>query len=100
MAAASIVKTMSKANDNWYAQNSRYIAECEHNTSLYVAKQEGVAEGKAIGLAEGAQHQAIESAITLLKMNNLSPEEIAQAVNLPLEKVLELQKEIIVKALR
>ena len=98
MAAASIVKTMSKANDNWFAQNSQYIAECDHNTSIYVAKQEGIAEGKAIGIIEGAQKHANEAAINLIMMKILSPEQIAQALGLPLEKVLELQKETSVKA--
>ena len=46
---------------------------------------------------KGAQQKAIEGAINLLKMNILSPEQIAQAQDLPLEKVLELQKEIAVK---
>lgn len=47
---------------------------------------------------EGQQKQAIESAIRLLKMNKLSPEEIALSQALPLEKVLELQKSIPVQA--
>ena len=42
--------------------------------------------------------KAVEAAINLLKMNILSPEQIAQAQNLPLEKVLELQKQITVQA--
>ena len=94
MAAASIVKTMSKANDNWYAQNSRYIAECDHNTSLYVAKQEGVAEGKAIGLAEGAQQKAIEAAITAIHKYKVNPEDAAADMGAPLDKVLESLNEI------
>ena len=47
---------------------------------------------------EGAQQKAIEAAINLLKMDKLSPEEISQTLSLPLEKVLELQKEIAVHA--
>ena len=50
------------------------------------------------GRAEGQQQQAINSAINLLKMNVLSPEQIAQAQGLTLEKVLELQKSITVEA--
>ena len=49
-------------------------------------------------LQEGAQQKAIEAAINLLKMDKLSPEEISQTLSLPLEKVLELQKEIAVHA--
>ena len=47
---------------------------------------------------KGAQQKAVEAAINLLKMNKLSPEEIAQVQGLTLEQVLELQKTITVKA--
>ena len=47
---------------------------------------------------EAREEKAIEAATNLLKMNILSPEQIAQAQGLPLEKVLELQKEIAVHA--
>lgn len=50
------------------------------------------------GREEGREEVQIEGAINLLKMNKLSPEEIAQAQGLPLAKVLELQKEIAVHA--
>ena len=43
---------------------------------------------------EGKEAKAIEAASNLLKMNKLTPNEIAQAQGLPLEKVLELQKSI------
>ena len=46
-------------------------------------------EGKELG----ANQKAIESAENLLKMNVLTVEQIAQAVSLPLEKIIELQKE-------
>ena len=46
----------------------------------------------------GKEAKAIEVAINLLKMNKLSPDEIANAEDLPLERVLKLQKEIMVKA--
>lgn len=51
-------------------------------------------EGFKEGVISGAQQKAIEAAINLLKMEVLTPEQIAQAQDLPLEKVLELQKEI------
>jgi hypothetical protein len=47
---------------------------------------------------EGEQKKAIEAAINLLKLNKLSPEEIAQAEDLPLEKVLELKEQLTVEA--
>ena len=53
--------------------------------------------GKEKGIQEGMHQQAIESAIELLK-ENIAPEIIAKCVKLPLEKVLELQEQITVKA--
>ena len=47
---------------------------------------------------DGRSEKAKEAAINLLKMNILSPEQIAQAAGLSLEEVLELQKSILVKA--
>lgn len=55
-------------------------------------------DGYTEGLTEGAQKKAEEAAINLIKMNILSPEQIAQAQDLPLEKILELQKSITVQA--
>ena len=49
---------------------------------------------KREGIAEGAENAKLEAAQNLLKMNILTPEQIAQAQGLPLEKVLELQKEL------
>jgi hypothetical protein len=40
----------------------------------------------------------VEDAMNFLAMNILSPEQIAQGTGLPLEKILELQKKIPVKA--
>ena len=54
-------------------------------------------QGKEEGEQLGAQKKAIEAAINLLKMKLGTPEQIAQAQDLPLEKVLELQKEIMDK---
>ena len=60
--------------------------------------REGKQEGKAEGLLEGAQQNAIENAKNFLAMKVLTPEQIAQGTKLPLEKVLELQKEMLVHA--
>ena len=50
------------------------------------------------GIQQGSQQKAIEAATNLLKMGLGTPEQIAQAQGLPLEKVLELQKEVTVTA--
>ena len=88
MAADNIVKHMSEADSNWYTQFSIYKAECDYNTGIYNARQEGI--------KEGAQQKAVEDTINLLK-ENISPEIIAKCVGLPMEKVLELKEEISVK---
>ena len=51
-----------------------------------------------LGQENGSLQKAIEAATNLLRMNLGTPEQIAQAIALPLEKVLELQKEISVDA--
>ena len=49
------------------------------------------------GIEIGAQQKAVEAAEQLIKMNILSAEQIATAVNLPLEQVLEIKEKISVK---
>ena len=46
------------------------------------------------GLEEGSQQTARESARNLLRMKLGNPEQIAQAVSLPLEEIFVLQKEL------
>ena len=53
-------------------------------------------KAKEEGILEGAQQKAIEAAENLLKDGD-SPEKVARCIGLPLEKVLELQKEITVQ---
>ncbi|MBP5601736.1 MAG: Rpn family recombination-promoting nuclease/putative transposase [Treponema sp.] len=70
-----------------------FLDEYDYETDIAV-KQE---EAKEEGFAEGTQQKAIEVAIELLK-EKTPPETIARCVKLPLEKVLELQKQIAEKA--
>ena len=44
---------------------------------------------------EGVMDKAIEAAKNLLKMKLGTPEQIAQAEGLPIEKVMELAKEVL-----
>ena len=53
---------------------------------MRVAKKEGIAQGE--------HDKAVESARNLLAMNVVTPEQIAQAIGLPLEEVLNLQAEL------
>ena len=57
--------------------------------------EDGVAEGRASGLAEGAQQNAIANARNFLKMQILTPEQIAQGTGLRLDQVLNLEKELL-----
>ena len=49
---------------------------------------------KQISFEEGEESAKITNARNLLKMNLGTPEQISQAVSLPLEQVLALKKEI------
>ena len=95
MAADNIVKQMSQADDNWYTQFSVYKAQCDQNTSLYNARQEGLKEGLQKGLQQGMKEgetkKAIESARKMLQ-KEYSPGDISEITGLPLDHVLELQK--------
>ena len=59
--------------------------------------EEVIQDVKAEGIAEGAENAKLEDAQNFLR-ENISPETIARCTGLPLEKVLELQKELAVMA--
>lgn len=84
---------MSEADDNWFIQNSRFIAERDKNTQIHNAEKRGREEG----VKEGAQQKAVETATNML-LKKYQPTEISELTGLPLEQVLELQKQIPVKA--
>ncbi len=69
------------------------LAEVSEEEQRRIWHKDGFTEGEQKGRSE----KAVEAACNLLKMNILSPEQIAQAQGLPLEKVLELQKSITVE---
>ena len=60
------------------------------------AREEGLAEGReegrAAGVAEGANDKAVETAKNLIKMGLGTPEQIAAATKLSIEKVLEIKQ--------
>ena len=60
-----------------------FFGEYDYDTDLQVARE------------EAAEQKAVEDARNALAMN-LSPEQAAQITGLPLEQVLELQKELAV----
>ena len=87
-------ETVKKLIENDKFRND-YLAMNLHDRDITrMAKQEGIAEG----ISQGAQQKAIDATINLLRMKLGTPEQIAQAQGLPLEKVLELQEQIKVTA--
>ena len=69
-------------------------AQYNYKMDIAVKKEEAFQDGKEAGIAEGEQKKAEEAALNLLKMKVGTPEQIAQAQGLPLEKVLELKEQI------
>ena len=67
-----------------------FLDPYDYDTDIEVQREEA--------REEGAENAKIEAAQNLLKMNLGTPEQIAQASGLSLEKVLELQKELTVMA--
>ena len=93
MAAERIVQDMSKKDNNWFIQNSIWIAKRDEYTSRKNARNEGraqgLAEGRAEGRAEGQQQKAIEIAKTMLG-DKMSVDKVALYSGLSLEEVKTL----------
>ena len=92
--AFTVLKNVSQDELNWYHETRYWMHVSDEVTRINAARREGLAEGRAAGLAEGEHKKALEAARNLLKMNILSIDQIAQAQGLPLEKVQELAKEL------
>lgn len=74
------------------------LAEVDEEEARRIWHKDGYTEGLSKGEQKGRSEQAVEAAINLLKMNLLTPEQIAQAQNLPVEKVLELKESVMAEA--
>ena len=92
-----------KASDNFTRRIEELTEEAKHNSQWRQQYMEWERQrtydfenGKEAGIEIGKEEKAIEAARNALEMN-LSPEQAAKISDLPLEKVLELQKEITVK---
>ena len=83
---------MCNKDDNWYIQNSIYIAECDYNTIQANLKKQIKEEGVEIG----RKITSLEIAKNLLRSKLLTPDQIAQNAGLSLEEVLKLQEELAV----
>ena len=92
-----IIRMVKNAKLNTQWRNSFMEFERQLAYSFREGKAEGKAEGmelgKAEGKAEGRDEKAVEASIEFLR-KGIAPEIIAECVKLPLERVLELEKEI------
>ena len=89
MAAENVVKYMSEADDNWFVQNSRFIAERDKNTQIHNAEKRGLEaglkQGIQQGIQQGEQQKAIENARKLLADGKYTAEEISELFQIPVE---------------
>ena len=83
----------AKKNAGWRKYYMTWDQEIKHQRHM------AFDEGKAEGLSEGARQNAVENAKNLLKMNVLSPEQIAQAVGLSVEEVASLRNSLCAESL-
>ena len=100
-----VMSSKEKGTNSFTEKVSRLVEEAKQNSQWrkqFMEWEREMAykfrESKAEGLLEGAQQNAIENAKNFLAMKVLTHEQIAQGTKLPLEKVLELQKEMLVHA--
>ncbi|MBO7121967.1 MAG: Rpn family recombination-promoting nuclease/putative transposase [Treponema sp.] len=85
--------TENKASDDFTSRIKSLVDDAKRNTQWRKQYMEWERE-KTYERDAGRQEKAVETARNLLAMNVLTLEQIAQAVDLPLEQVLELQKEL------
>ena len=82
----------AKSNLQWKRQYMEW--ERQRVYDFEAGREKGLEQGVEKGLEQGAENKAVEASINLLKMNVLTPQQIAQAEGLPLEKVLQLQAQL------
>ena len=66
------------------------LEEYDEQACIRTWQEDGFIKGHEAGL----QEKAVEDAKNLLRMKVLTPKQISEGIDLPLEQVLELQKEI------
>ena len=69
------------------------MTEYDYATDIAVKQEEAFAIGLEQGLEQGAYKKALETAQNLLSMG-LSPEQVAQGTNLPVETIHEIQSNL------
>ena len=73
------------------------LTEIDEEEAKRIWHKDGFAEGKAEGKNEGRSEKAVETATNMLR-KNYPTTDISEITGLPLEQVLELQKQITVQA--
>ena len=74
---------------DWFRQGK----EQGYEVGLQTGLQQGIEQGLERGLEQGAYKKALETAQNLLSMG-LSPEQVAQGTNLPVETIHEIQSNL------
>ena len=69
------------------------MTEYDYATDIAVKQEEAFAIGLERGIEQGAYQKALETAQNLLSMG-LSPEQVAQGTNLPVETIHEIQSNL------
>ncbi len=87
----------NKSSDSFTYDLGSYVDDAKHNTQWrmqYMTWERQQAYARDEGIDIGIQETKIANAKNLLRMNILTPEQISQAVSLPLEQVLALKAEL------
>jgi predicted transposase/invertase (TIGR01784 family) len=92
--ANALLNQMSRDQQEWENQigYERFVHDCISREKY--AFMQGEKQGIQQGLQQGEHLAALANAKNLIRMNLGTPEQIAQAVSLPLEQVLALKEEI------
>ena len=94
------IYTDKPGEDDLSNRLSRLVEKCKEDENLrsdYLAMNLHDHDIRYEGEQIGAQKKAVETAINLLKINKLSPDEITLATGLSIDKVLELKEQITVR---
>ena len=80
-----------------YATDMAVLKEEAYEDGLFAGREEGISiglkRGRAMGREEGAYQTKLETARNLLS-EGLVPQMVARCTDLPLETVLELEREV------
>ena len=73
------------------------LTEFNVESAIKTWREDGYEDGMTAGVQKGRQEKAVEDAQKLLELNTMTVEQIAYVTELPIEKIRELQKNIVCK---